>query len=174
MDRYIYLVLFYANNSIIWWCYYILFLCLSDGVAFGGKSNTKPPTRLLFTSNNKLVISRITRCFTTQTNSAFDFVLVLFDCSLSGYRRILLTCHSEPLGEESLTRFCPTNILDLGLVPSQTPHQIFFLFYCEEMREPVLSVSACVEQDEQDNTTTAPFQIFDSVIHWIRKKNNAD
>ena len=29
------------------------------------------------------------------------------------------------------------------------------------MREPVLSVSACVEQDEQDNTTIAPFQIFD-------------
>ena len=56
----------------------------------------------------------------------------------------------------------------------QAPHQIFFLFYCEEMREPVLSVSACVEQDEQDNTTMALFQIFDSVIHWIRKKNNAD
>ena len=49
----------------------------------------------------------------------------------------------------------------LGFVQPQTPHQIFFLFYCEEMREPVLSVSACVEQDEQDNTTTAPFQIFD-------------
>ena len=62
----------------------------------------------------------------------------------------------------------------LGFVQPQTPHQIFFLFYCEEMREPVLSVSACVEQDEQDNTTMAPFQIFDSVIHWIRKKNNAD
>ena len=29
------------------------------------------------------------------------------------------------------------------------------------MCEPVLSVSACVEQDEQDNTTIAPFQIFD-------------
>ena len=62
----------------------------------------------------------------------------------------------------------------LGFMQPQTPHQIFFLFYCEEMREPVLSVSACVEQDEQDNTTMAPFQIFDSVIHWIRKKNNAD
>ena len=49
----------------------------------------------------------------------------------------------------------------LGLMPSQTLHQIFFLFYCEEKREPVLSVSACVEQDEQDNTTIAPFQIFD-------------
>ena len=49
----------------------------------------------------------------------------------------------------------------LGLVPFQSPHQIFFLFYCEEKREPVLSVSACVEQDEQDNTTMAPFQIFD-------------
>ena len=49
----------------------------------------------------------------------------------------------------------------LGFMQPQTPHQIFFLFYCEEMREPVLSVSACVEQDEQDNTTMAPFQIFD-------------
>ena len=29
------------------------------------------------------------------------------------------------------------------------------------MREPVLSVSACVEQDEPSNTTIAPFQIFD-------------
>ena len=49
----------------------------------------------------------------------------------------------------------------LGFMQPQPPHQIFFLFYCEEMREPVLSVSACVEQDEQDNTTMAPFQIFD-------------
>ena len=82
----------------------------------------------------------------------------------------------------------------LGFMQPQPPHQIFFLFYCEEMREPVLSVSACVEQDEQDNTTMAPFQIFDlsgvkmrriktlylcpldisSVMYWIRKKNNAD
>ena len=29
------------------------------------------------------------------------------------------------------------------------------------MCEPVLSVSDCVEQDEQNNTTIAPFQIFD-------------
>ena len=29
------------------------------------------------------------------------------------------------------------------------------------MRKLVLSVSACVEQDEQDNTTIATFQIFD-------------
>ena len=29
------------------------------------------------------------------------------------------------------------------------------------MREPVLSESTCVEQDEQDNTTIATFQIFD-------------
>ena len=45
----------------------------------------------------------------------------------------------------------------LGFMQPQTLHQIFFLFYCEEMREPVLSVSACVEQDEQDNTTMALF-----------------
>lgn len=67
-----------------------IFLCLSDGETFYEKSFTKPPTRLSFTSNNKLVTSRITRCFTTQTNSAFDFVLVLFDYSLSGYRRIYI------------------------------------------------------------------------------------
>ena len=29
------------------------------------------------------------------------------------------------------------------------------------MCEPVLSVSACVKEDKQDNTTIAPFQIFD-------------
>ena len=29
------------------------------------------------------------------------------------------------------------------------------------MCESALSVSACVKQDEQDNTTIAPFQIFD-------------
>ena len=56
--------------------------------AFVVKSFTKPPIRLSFTSNNKLVTSRITRCFTTQTNSAFDSILVLFDCSLSGYCRV--------------------------------------------------------------------------------------
>ena len=57
--------------------------------------------------------------------------------------------------------FVNADLFILGFMQPQTPHQIFFLFYCEEMREPVLSVSACVEQDEQDNTTMAPFQIFD-------------
>ena len=88
-------------------------------VAFGGKSNAKPPTRLSFISNNKLVTSRITRCFTTQTNSAFDTLLVLFDYSLSGYCRILLTCHSEPSGDESHSRL----VRDLSLTLKMTNYR---------------------------------------------------
>ena len=48
----------------------------------------------------------------------------------------------------------------LGFMQPQTPHQIFFLFYCEEKREPVLSVSACVEQDEHCRLGILAQQIF--------------
>ena len=52
-------------------------------------------------------------------------------------------------------------ILYWGLCNPKPRTKYSFFFIAKKMRKPVLSESACVEQDEQDNTTIAPFQIFD-------------